>query len=119
MSIHCSKGRKGRIQELELSGGVLWAQLSCVLAKPRISRFLAVALSASIAIVVVGINARSDHLPTARATADSIVVKAGQPGIHAGQELLPFAEATVRTAVVNWREARDDRETFCRALDGS
>ena len=31
------------------------------------------------------------------------------------RKLLPFAEATVRTAVVNWREARDDRETFCRA----
>jgi hypothetical protein len=49
-------------------------------------KILAVALSASIAIVIVGINARSDHLPTARATPDSIVVKAGQPGIHAGQE---------------------------------
>ena len=48
-------------------------------------KILAVALSASIAIVIVGINARSDHLPTARATPDSIVVKAGQPCIHAGQ----------------------------------
>ena len=48
-------------------------------------KILAVALSASIAIVIVGINARSDHLPTARATPDSIVVKAGQ-GIYAGQE---------------------------------
>ena len=48
-------------------------------------KILAVALSASIAIVVVGINARSDHLPSVRATADSIVVKAGQ-GIYAGQE---------------------------------
>ena len=28
-------------------------------------KILAVALSASIAIVIVGINARSDHLPTA------------------------------------------------------
>ena len=49
-------------------------------------KILAVALSASIAIVVVGINARSDHLPTVRATADNIVVKAAQPGIYAGQE---------------------------------
>ncbi len=48
-------------------------------------KILAVALSASIAIVVVGINARSDHLPSVRATTDSIVVKAGQ-GIYAGQE---------------------------------
>ena len=48
-------------------------------------KILAVALSASIAIVVIGINARSDHLPTVRATADSIVAKAGQ-GIYAGQE---------------------------------
>ena len=48
-------------------------------------KILAVALSASIAMVAVGINAWSVHLPTLRATADSIFVKAGQ-GIYAGQE---------------------------------
>jgi hypothetical protein len=49
-------------------------------------KVLAVALAASIAIVVVGLNARSEYLPTVRATADNIVVKAAQPGIYAGQE---------------------------------
>ena len=54
-------------------------------------KVLAVALSASIVIVVVGLNARSEHLPTARATAGSIVVKAGKSGTYAGQ-----AASTVR-----------------------
>ncbi len=48
---------------------------------------LAVALLASAAIVAVGINARTEHLPTIHATADSIVVTAGQPSIYAGQEV--------------------------------
>ena len=49
-------------------------------------KILAVALVASVAIVTVGINARTEHLPTIHATADSIVVTAGQPSVYAGHE---------------------------------
>ncbi len=49
-------------------------------------KILAIALLGSVAIVAVGINARTEHLPTVRAKADSIVVKAGQPAIYADQE---------------------------------
>ena len=50
-------------------------------------KILAVALVASVAIVAVGMNARTEHLATNRATADGIIVKAGQPAIYAGQKI--------------------------------
>ena len=49
----------------------------------------------------------------------ALLSKQASPASMRARKLLPFAEDTVRAAVVNWREARDDRETFCRALDGS
>ena len=49
-------------------------------------KIVAVALVAGIAVVVVGINARTSNFETARAGIESAVVKAGQPATYAGRE---------------------------------
>ena len=48
-------------------------------------KIVAVAVLASVAVVVVAVNARTEQLSTIRSTADSIVVKAGQPSTYASQ----------------------------------
>ena len=48
-------------------------------------KIVAVAVLASVAVVVVAVNARPEQLPTMRSTADSIVVKAGQSSTYASQ----------------------------------
>ena len=48
-------------------------------------KIVAVALVAGIAVVAVGINARTTNITTARVGTDA-VVKAGQPVTYAGQE---------------------------------
>ena len=49
-------------------------------------KIVVVALVAAITFVVVGINARTSDIATARVQTDGIVVKAGQPATYAGQE---------------------------------
>jgi hypothetical protein len=49
-------------------------------------KIVAVALVAGIAVVVVGINAGTSNLATARFGTDGVVVKAGQPATYAVQE---------------------------------
>src|SRR5437899_11450542 len=49
-------------------------------------KIVAVAFVAGIAVVVVGINARTSNLATARVGTDGVVVKAGQPTAYAVRE---------------------------------
>ena len=49
-------------------------------------KIVAVALVAGIAVVTVGINARTSNLATARVGTDNAVVKAGQPATFAVQD---------------------------------
>ena len=49
-------------------------------------KIVMVALVAGIAVVAVGINARTTNLATAPAWTEGAVVKAGQPATHAGQQ---------------------------------
>jgi len=56
-------------------------------------KILAVALSASIAIVIVGINARSDHLRRFVRRLTALLSKQARVSTRA-RKLLPFAEGT-------------------------
>jgi hypothetical protein len=49
-------------------------------------KIVAVALVAGIAVVTVGINARTTDLATVRVGTDGVVVKAGQPATYAIRE---------------------------------
>ncbi len=57
-------------------------------------KIVVVALVAAITFIVVGINAGTSHIATARIQTDGIVLKAAQPAIYAGQAELSFASAS-------------------------
>jgi hypothetical protein len=48
-------------------------------------KIVAVSLVAAIAMLVVGINAKTGHFATAHVPDDGVIVKTGQPASYAGQ----------------------------------
>lgn len=54
-------------------------------------KIIVVALVAAITFIVIGINAGTSHIATARIQTGGIVLKAAQPAIYAGQVELSFA----------------------------